>query len=69
MINFVINAVINIVMSLIPMVGTTIGATLSTPIGVIGYTLLYYDLRVRKQGYTHEVLAGELGVELDSRTV
>ncbi|HEX7364494.1 MAG TPA: hypothetical protein VF366_04965 [Dehalococcoidia bacterium] len=33
-----------------------------TPIINVGETLLYFDLRVRKQGYTFEKLAGELGL-------
>ncbi len=41
---------------------TAIGSILSLPIFTIGQTLLYFDLRVRKQGYTFENLAGELGL-------
>ncbi|HEX7363626.1 MAG TPA: hypothetical protein VF366_00435, partial [Dehalococcoidia bacterium] len=33
-----------------------------TPIINVGETLLYFDLRVRKQGYTVENLAAELGL-------
>ncbi len=58
--------VISFVLQFIPTVGATIGAILSTPIGIIGATLLYYDLRVRKQGYSLETLAKELSVEIDS---
>ena len=32
------------------------------PIGLIGVTLLYFDLRVRKEGYNLEVMAQELRV-------
>jgi hypothetical protein len=39
-----------------------IGGIISLPIFVIGQTLLYFDLRVRKQGYNVEKLAGELGL-------
>ncbi len=58
--------VIGFVVGLIPTVGSTIGVILSTPIGIIGATLLYYDLRVRKQGYSLETLATELNAELGS---
>ncbi len=57
---------ISFVLALIPTVGATIGAILATPIGIIGATLLYYDLRVRKQGYSLETLATELNAELGS---
>ncbi len=35
----------------------------AAPVAIIGSTLLYYDLRVRKEGYSLEALAGELGVD------
>jgi hypothetical protein len=35
-------------------------------IGGIAYTLLYYDLRVRKEGYNLESLAKELHIEIDN---
>lgn len=44
------------------MIGGTIGGILSLPIFVIGQTLLYFDLRVRKQGYSFDALADELGL-------
>ena len=40
---------------------TTVGGILATPIGYIGATLVYFDLRVRKEGYTLEALSSELG--------
>jgi|GEM_PF-758267 len=43
-------------------VGGTIGSIISVPIGMIGITLLYFDLRVRKQGYSLDALANELGL-------
>ncbi len=43
-------------------VGGLIGNIVTTPILAISETLLYFDLRVRKQGYTFENLAGELGL-------
>lgn len=39
---------------------------LAFPITVIGMTLLYYDLRVRKEGYNLEWLAKELHIKMDS---
>lgn len=41
---------------------TIIGSILLTPIFVIGTTLLYYDLRVRKEGYDLKTLSKELGI-------
>jgi len=32
------------------------------PIGLIGTTLLYFDLRIRKEGYNLEIMAQELGI-------
>jgi hypothetical protein len=43
-------------------IGITIVAILFAPITTIVLTLLYYDLRVRKQGYSLDVLANELGL-------
>lgn len=37
-------------------------AILTVPISTIGATLLYFDLRVRKQGYSLDALANELGL-------
>jgi len=62
----IIIMVISFVVGLIPVVGATIGAILYTPIIIIAATLLYYDLRVRKQGYSLETLATELNIKLDS---
>ena len=56
----IIVGVINSILGFIPIVGSAIGAILSTPVAVTGATLLYYDLRVRKQGYSLEVLTQEL---------
>ena len=36
-------------------------AALVTPIFLIGRTLVYFDLRVRKEGYTLDTLAAEMG--------
>jgi MFS family permease len=43
-------------------IGTLIGNIITTPIFAIGETLLYFDLRVRKQGYSLDALANELGL-------
>jgi hypothetical protein len=47
---------------LTPMIGGFIAGIISTPIYTIGHTLLYFDLRVRKQGYSLDALANELGL-------
>lgn len=38
----------------------TLGGTLVTPITYIGATLVYFDLRVRKEGFTLETLESEM---------
>ena len=45
---------------------TTLGGVVVTPVAYIGATLVYFDLRVRKEGYTLETLATELGFSEDS---
>ena len=54
------------ILGIIPIVGATIGGILSTPIAIVGVTLLYYDLRVRKEGYNLEALAEEVNIKLSS---
>ena len=44
------------------LIGGAIGGIISTPIFVIGQTLLYFDLQVRKHGYNLDALADELGL-------
>ncbi len=44
----------------------TLGGVVVTPLGYIAATLVYFDLRVRKEGYTLETLATELGFPQDS---
>jgi hypothetical protein len=44
---------------------TLILPALVIPICVAGTTLIYFDLRVRKEAYTVEVLAKELGMEME----
>ena len=46
----------------IPAVGEIIGGIITTPVVVVGHTLLYYDLRLRKEGYSVEMLANEVGI-------
>jgi hypothetical protein len=53
---------ISFALSFIPVIGSIIGAVVATPIMAAAQTLLYYDLRHRKGGYTAETLARELGV-------
>ncbi len=40
-----------------------IAGSLVAPLGYIGTTLVYFDLRIRKENYTRQELASELGVE------
>lgn len=58
----IIVAVVTAVLQTIPVVGTTLGGILSAPIGAITLTLLYFDLRVKKEGYSLETLSKELGI-------
>lgn len=44
---------------------STVLATLYTPIRLTGMTLLYYDLRIRKEGLDLELQAAALGEEVD----
>lgn len=52
-----------VVIALLPTAITVIPLTL---IVGIGFTLLYYDLRVRKEGYNLDWLAKELHIKMDS---
>ncbi len=62
----IIAAVISSILGTIPRVGSIIGGILSTPVAITGATLLYYDLRVRKEEYTLETLSGELHLKTNS---
>jgi hypothetical protein len=53
---------ISFALSFIPVIGSIIGTVVATPIMAAAQTLLYYDLRYRKEGYNTETLARELGV-------
>ena len=47
-----------------PIVGAaliSLAGAVVTPIGFIGATLVYFDLRIRKEGYTLETMASEVG--------
>jgi len=61
-----ISGAISAILGMMPMVGAIIGSILATPIYTIANTLLYYDLRVRKEEYSLEALASELHIEIDS---
>lgn len=54
---------------IIAMIGAVIGLIISYPIFLIGQTLLYFDLRVRKHGYSLDALAGELGLRSPSTDI
>ena len=56
----IITVGISIILGTVPTIGPTLGSILSTPVFAIGITLLYYDLRVRKEEYNLDLLAGEL---------
>ncbi|UCG66046.1 MAG: hypothetical protein JSW12_03090 [Deltaproteobacteria bacterium] len=58
----IITVGISIILGTIPTIGPTLGSILSTPVFAIGITLLYYDLRVRKEEYNLDLLAAELHV-------
>jgi len=53
---------INLVSGIIPFIGGIIAIFISMPIATTGLTLLYFDLRVRKQAYSLDALANELGL-------
>jgi len=65
-----INVVFWAVLRIAPTVGATIGSTLggilAAPVVITAITLLYYDLRVRKEGYNPETMAKELDIETGS---
>ena len=61
----VIGILLALILGLIPILGPIIGTILLTPIPTIAHTLLYYDLRVRKEQYGLKSLAGELDIKID----
>ena len=60
---YIIVTAIGVILGMIPLVGSIIGGLIATPIGIAGATLLYYDLRVRKEEYSLEALAEELHIK------
>ncbi len=40
-----------------------VGQVLATPISAAAFILLYYDMRIRKEGFDLEMLAGSMGAE------
>jgi hypothetical protein len=57
-----ITVAISLIMGAVPTIGPALGNILSTPIFTIGITLLYYDLRARKEEYNLDDLAEELHI-------
>ena len=51
-----IGGILGITLGFIPWIGQSLVTILVMPIGVIGSTLLYYDLVFRKEGYSLEVM-------------
>ena len=62
-INVVFWSVLRIAPIVGPTLGTILGSILATPIVITATTLLYYDLRVQKEGYNLETMANELNIE------
>jgi hypothetical protein len=61
-----ISGAISAILGIILVVGSIIGSILVTPIYLIANTLLYYDLRVRKEEYSLEALASEIHIKIDN---
>ena len=57
-----ITVAISLIIGALPTIGPALGNILSTPVFTIGITLLYYDLRARKEEYSLEYLAKELHI-------
>jgi hypothetical protein len=57
-----ITVAISLIIGALPTIGPALGNILSTPIFTIGITLLYYDLRARKEEYNLNELAEELHI-------
>jgi len=57
-----ITVAISLIIGAVPTIGPALGNILSTPIFTIGITLLYYDLRARKEEYSLDDLAEELHI-------
>ena len=65
----IIAGAISAILGIMPIIGSIIGSILSTLVVVTGATLLYYDLRVRKEGYSLDALAQELDIKISSDVV
>jgi hypothetical protein len=61
----IIISLVNAILGRIPGIGEITGSILSTPFLVIGHILIYYDLRLRKEGYSVETLSEELNIKSD----
>lgn len=48
-------------MTFVSQLASVIGQILIVPIGAIAYILLYYDLRIRKEGFDLQMLANSIG--------
>ncbi|MCK4575463.1 hypothetical protein KAU34_03560 [candidate division WOR-3 bacterium] len=59
-----IGGIIYGILGIIPFIGILIGSILASPVSFIGIALLYFDMRVRKEGYTLEKLAEELALNV-----
>jgi len=60
----VIGLALTWVLTFVPYVGPIIAGRISTPIAIIGYTLLYYDLRAREARCSIGDAAAELGIHV-----
>lgn len=60
LVTLLIGAAISVLSGIVPVVGSIIGTVMSIPIAATVTTLLYYDLRARKEGYNFEMLAEEI---------
>jgi len=65
LISGVAGLILGFTVGFIPIVGQTIAGILVTPIFLTASTLLYFDLRVRQEGYNLETMARELGISDD----
>lgn len=58
----VIGLALSWALAFVPYAGPIIASIISTPIAIIGYTLLYYDLRAREAQCSIDNAAAELGI-------
>jgi len=50
-----IGSILGVTLGLIPWIGESLATILVTPISITGFTLLYYDLVFRREGYSLEI--------------